>query len=796
MNDLCVLLPSYPLLVMKVLAIGTLTWLVGWSLFPGMTQYREPFKTFLVRQTLGASFLLLLAVNFVFWGLPGKYASYLAILMVLARGLWAWLRQRDQFTPTLHEQILPLWPLFLTVLGYIAVLTFPFLWKWTSGFYAISGGDHSTYFPLSEFFIHHSLRDTVNFGSAATLPPAPNWAPLRMLSLLQERRLDTFANQVIATPYLSLLPGSLEESYMATVVFYTTLMCANTAVLVSSLVTTSRRVFLMTLWIILGSNLLIWSMAKHSTPALFAFSAILIVLTLCIDGVEARRLKWILISVIYAALMLIYPHFFALCVAPVGFFIIVQIWRRQLRFQDLWPLAWQLLLGLALCLLLVNLILTDYLLHLLKTSSSYRGADIGYPWWGLLVALSGAIDFDALTGFAGKHVRRLPMLLMCAMLVPGVLFYLLDRKSPKRWVLIFFIGPLIGMSLYYYLIRGGSQYQAIRLTELAHLGFLGLVGLGYARVQSIMDDSSAARYRHVLRWFSRMLLVFPLVFFIISLPGKKHLYNRIIGKNPSVLADFKNAGALDLARHLPLVHQDRRRTHPDNVFYWFDWGPARLAGSMILLRQVPYFEAFNYTYSITFRNLLSFAQVDTLAPRMLSNALFVVPRDENFRGILDTSGFQRLAFVYENKDFQVIDPLRGAGCLPVGEAWNAPTPEPLNPFASHMLYLMGRERGNSGLVFWTDRECQVDVRIYTWGNEDKHAMAWQVAMDRPVLATPLPAKKIPPDFIALRLGLVKGITTLRLAGTSSLPPKTLEGLTDFKPCPWTPIFKIQVALAP
>ncbi|MBN4072041.1 hypothetical protein JYT83_01335 [bacterium AH-315-F18] len=780
--------PGLLVLLAKTAWCHGLTAFIGGSFFPRAGEDDHPWVRWPLQMLLGAAVLLVVVVNLIWWGAAGGWVVAVLPLALLVRGFHR-LRAHRHPKPRSADGGGLLKFILITFMICLLAL-FPFLVRGTSGFCAISGGDHQGIITLGEYFLDHSTADPVEAdGPRGYMPPAAGWETQFWIFAMQTQERMTFSHKPVITPFFALTPGSRPETYTAVLAFFLALIVWNAAALMSYAFRRRRGLLLAGVGFLLLGNLLPWSVARHSAHALIGFAVFIAILRLWWSRLEGGRVSPMMLGVLATALAFAYPPALLLAGLSALLGAPVLLWRTGTTAAELKRLTMEVVGVLVIIACLANNAIGE-VMQVLFFGAGFSFRPLGYPWWGIPLAITGSVDNDILltnklpTALSNLIIQFLAPALSLATAALAV--YGLRRLGRRRsWLPLACLLPPLAVALTY-AARGGGQYQSQRLVEMGSLFMLPLAGIGWM----LWFRSSG----NLGRWLAPLLLVCMVS---ATLPIKYSFYGRILGWTPSEVSDFKGSDALRLAQALPDISRTIKARNPRAMVYWFDWGPVRFAGSSVLCRSIPYFEAFNYPYYKAWTELarrpifadqpphVSFSELDTLAHDRLNGAALIVP-DGLLRGIFTQRSRWTSPPRWRFPGYSVYDTSIGQGATILGPGWNSPVADTVNPFSDRVQYLMGRERGNAAIVAWSPERRQVHLRLWAYGTEDGQHLVVQAAGE-PLRSLPLPRWNGDTEhFVNIPWQVGPGVSILRLASVAAgISPSDLEATPDLKPTPWT-----------
>lgn len=692
------MMPSIFLLIGKTIGIFIFSWMVGRSIC-----FSRPFSSnwisWLIHTVVGAVALNLLVTTAIILDMPGAY-GLIALLPVFLFQLRKFL-QGDGFKLKLNakEFVLPLFFVCgLVVLSYLA----PMWSQATSGLYARGGGDHSTYLGMSDYFQDHSLWDSIE--KKETLPPIPNWEPktyphsiqkiFSKIHIVEGGEALPLGNQMVATPYIALLPGEADETYSAAVAFYAATAAASVVALLFALTGGWQGISWLAFIPIALSNLLLYPTGTHSTPFIFAIGILNISLLLAWQLTkEAISLKtvtrYIPAIVCGGGLLTIYPFLFVVLSIFYGLFAILSLEKE--RALNYFRLGLMVILG--------SLLLTHFYLLInipLVVYGATAANALYHPFTltQIFSTQSGLVDFLMLpAGGALSLVARASIILVVVGVALSIYGYV--RQPRKEVVLFIAVMCVFFAGAIYFNQRdasGSGGYQMVRFATLSHLYFLGLAGIG---IVELLRGK---------RWQFSLGLFFIAVYTCFAISQRYQVIDEITKVPHAFATEFRDADAYRIRANIIDLQKSAVAGGESRMVYYSGHGDGTdFGGSTVFLRPLYALNAFNLE-SI----LKSSGGRSLWDKKWLRGALLLFSPTQQNEIIKDKRSKAAVAPFMGSKRLSVWDTASQNVAAVLGESWNYPIPYDFNSVKLSFRYL----RGSTGaLSIWSDRAEKVKILI-------------------------------------------------------------------------------------
>jgi hypothetical protein len=692
------------LLINTCWSVG-LTLLAGWCLYPkGFVNHSKLIDAFLWL-AIGHATLVLASILFVRLDYPGNLVLYVFPILLLYRGLQYLIPRHFYRISTLPEDW-KIWPHSQSIKALLSIFAlamglfyFPFLYKLTSGYYSISGGDLSIYLRMAEFFLDNGLNASLP-ERVELLPPVPNWNILTYIKSLQKGS-GLFAGTLTSIPYMAISLTTVEEAYTISL-FISYLLCiGGISALLGYLFGKGDRYIVAATITVALSNVLLWMAASHATPAFFVMGLAAPVVLLAIIGLQHGRPPILAIAVIIASMLYAYlPYFLIGTAIPVCFYLVYAIGQTLNKgWKVSGPYIFSLsfsLLAIAICVTGLVYLERDAILGMLGTDS-FRGADFGLKGWTALLSVPGTIDFDMLFPHAFRVVKvwvflsGIPVSLMLLIGVLTMIFY-------SNWILRSILcGQLLMLGFFALDRLSGSQtqYAGIRFAELASLYFAAGAGIGFLY---LIINYQGNKFKKSLRVCIALCLASSLV-----LTGT--VWARVLLWVPHEHSAMFDSDDIAMAASIQKI-QTQTSEEEGRILYWFGSGPVSFAGTEVLFRHVRYFDAYDYDYYnyIKTHPWWRDVELDILRDSYLKNAIFAFPYSWRKEIISDSADFIS-APTWEFGDNKVYDTTSSSGFTFLGDTWNPPIPLGGGAWGR---YLKGRK---GGLVVWSTHSHKLKLEI-------------------------------------------------------------------------------------
>ncbi|HNN06540.1 MAG TPA: hypothetical protein PKN56_23500 [Leptospiraceae bacterium] len=774
-------------------------WILSFFIFLGFLFYPKGFVSgsVLINVSMwlciGSSFSVVSSVILVRLNFPGK--TFLLLLPALI--LYAVFRHIDRdtefvqnrfFSPIDREdyKVLDRKTAFFA-LGAVFLLSltffyYPFIYKKSPGLYSVSGGDLSIYMRMSEFFVQNGFQANLP-EHKELLPPYSNWSILTYIVSQQKGYGGgLFAGTLTALPAMTVSFSSEAEAYTISLAVSMLSAVLSTGAFLGYLYNRGGKYTFVSMIFVATSNLLLWFAASHAAPALFARGIssallLLVALGLCSGGrVPVLGILWI-----GAALILVYPPVAASSLG-IPLFVFFGFRLSELMFQQegrkvsdrIKEIAFLFLPYFVSFFLIVLLSGFEYrtILNFFRFAG-FQGADFGLKGRDLLLAFSGAFDFDLL--FPSTVLKS--STLKAGIAASGLLylfaaFGIFSRRNLQFSILTFFHLLVISLAAYLYLSGTATQYAGIRFTETGSIFLTGVAGIGFL----ILAEKLKSKYSF-LQEKSVYIAFIIILFFAYMIPQleiKNHFWSRVLGKESHDHSFFYDKTALNMADYLTQEQKKKK----DSIVYWFDAGPVSFAGSEVLMRKVRYFEVYNYDYYNYIKSHYWWKDVelDILNDSYLKNAVFAFPPFWRQKIITDYSGFSSPP-TKEFGEYKIYDTVNSSGAVFIGDAWNAPIKADA---VSWGRYLKGRE---GGFVFWSVKEVSIAAEMNVIPTDKDMAVGIFHEKKNIKLRYDLP-KLMEKHKVRFKMKLSKGMNVLRISPISKTAAETQWGHIKRSETPW------------
>ena len=700
--------PSFILLIAKIIAIFSISWITGWSLCWN-NSLKDKWVSWVLLSVTGAAALNLSIASAIMWGLPGWSGLFLIALMLGINVI----RQRQTLKkPRLTLNTLWTSGLLLclfTATNYLA----PFIVEGTSGLYSRGGGDHSTYLGFSDYFQHGNIWEPI--GPEATKPPNPNedintYRKTAQEYLTKEVPLYNFSsvkrlpigNQVIATPYMVLLPGEPDETYSATVTFYVVMVMATTIALIRLLF--SLGPWTKTTWLafipLTLSNLMLYPSGTQSIPYLLGISlfnlCILQIWCLTREPLTKGVSNYLPLMICGGGLLTIYPFLFFALLAVIGGFGIFSFNREKfLRF-----------LSLSLILIAGSSILT-HLYLLLSLPLVWGGATMGttlYPSFSIkeiIATQSGFFDFLSLTGSQGVYpYLTAGMIAFFFSLAFAIVGLLKSQKKREELSILLILVSVFWIGMLFYGVKETGGYQMVRFATIAHLYTLGLMGLGlhfmlkalgwqrvFASAVILVFAGFSINIRADLvktitgnpHSFLDSALASAMDFAGFSIDIRSDLVKTITGNPHSFGTEMRDADAYRIRSRLKNIQETETTSKQNRIVYYFGHGDGTdFGGSTVFLRNLYSLDAMNIENAIRATYEDSTSDHPSKPPKLwdkgwLNGALLMANPVQQFEIIQDNRANTPEPLISSDRTV-VWDTTSGNIAAVIGQSWNYPIP--------------------------------------------------------------------------------------------------------------------------
>jgi hypothetical protein len=689
--------PSITLLIIKIIYFLFVTYLTGWAIYPLPIFRQSHIASWVFCQSLGAGFLLLISFNMVSFDIPAKWLIIVPPLLILTRVIinkiykkksLTYLKNTDSFSCSFFIYV-------LGSIGIIIIYLMPFILNVTSGLYAYGGGDHSSYFRVSDLVVDKSLKDLIqswglewppSVGYAlmhavpTMFPPAENWSINSFLFYIKYARQSmTFANQTIGVPFIALGFNNAEESYTAGVTVYLLLLCWSAAIFTAVIMKNLNRIWTISLvaFAVALASPAMSLVLKQTIPAAYAWGSMLIFLSVLIQRKNEKSKKLgtpILFGISLASTYLMYLP---------AIFVSGPLWAYQ--FLKGMKQAWKERIRWLLIVLIVFIVSTnwemDRPIRLFLSNALGAILDYNLKLSYLPVTLLGVADFESIL----QNAIYYPLCLFAAVVVLiGLYYYVKYLKKEVLVTLVFTLPILILIAYYWY---KGGQYHVIRMIEFLSIVFVAMSMMGYCYALGL-----ASRIHKIV------IVALISLFAVNAILIKIYINKSIISPIPNARAGMITADDMKLAKDF---QDELSHMKEEPVIYWMGRGSVPFANHEIMFRKLKYVEAFEYDYT--------YVKMDILDPEFINNAVLVYPK-EQIADILqvDSALFTNEKIQLENKSIQIVG--KGSGAVILGTGLTDCYIEKGKP----VRYLRSLE---GALVVWSDKQNVVQVEMEAAGLE-------------------------------------------------------------------------------
>jgi hypothetical protein len=695
--------PSLILLLVKTIAVFCLSTLAGWSLC-----YRAlsnvPWVNWVIFTVVGVVWLNFVCIWAILLGFPGWTGLPLVALIFVIKLIVVFRRDPDVFSffkKRAKEFLIPIVLLCsLSSVNYLA----PLVVEGTSGYYSRGGGDHSTYLVFSEWFVENSLWDKSSPYEA--IPPQRHWEAknfVEVKSKFYPKATQPIANQLIATPFMSIFPGSNEETYSAAGAFYVSMACWSALALLFIILKKETLKWWAFAPLFL-SNIIIYAATCQSIPYLLAISMINVALILY--WLYVREPLWLAniqkyghffpLGLLHAGLLAIYPHGFVILMA---FAVVMAIscgsWDGFKRYFIL--ALTSTLFGMALVnfLLLTNIPLifggvkhADDLgsneFHVLNTFASYSGVPDFLFWEPNMNQLQSGSFF----GFA----------IFILLLVCSYKSFLSASRQARPLIISLFFIPWLAIAFFYY--RNNGSYQIVRFVELGHLYLLVMAGFFFY-------SSSDKFPKQVVKVLSIFL------FLIIPEIGMRSIaVKEVLSVDHVFATEFRDAKALMGVKKIETLQNHTKGVPANRIAYYFGPGDGvDFAGGSVLLRNLHSLPARGNTLASQFDVKLPDTKTRVWKKKWLDQAVLVLRMESDVDIIEDLRPGAFSKTILDSERLKIYDSMEQPLTQLVGDSWHTlkfyPNREDVN---SHPFrYLKGAK---ASIVVWSQEKKNVNLSLF------------------------------------------------------------------------------------
>lgn len=621
--------PSLVLLFLKTVLIFFLSALAGWSVIYKLF-VKTTWMNWVIFTVTGASLLNLVCIWALLLGFPMWTGLAFVGLLLLVKFIVSFRVDFKLFCLTKQKAKQVLAPILLLCSLNSISYFLPFVIEGTSGYYSRGGVDHVGYLVYGEWFVKNSIWETP--APYELIPPQRQWKAKEYSKSTLFANCKNFscinpvANQLVATPFMQILPGSNEETYTAAVAFYTSMACWSSLALLFILLK-KKTIRWWTFAPLFLSNVIIFAATTQSIPFLLAISMInvsLLLYWLCTKKplwqTDIKKYGYFLpIGLMHATLLAVYPHGFLILMA---FMCVMAIscwnWERLKRYFILSLTATFFGVASINFFLFTSIPLTLFAFglapdfgspfHLLHIIASYSGISdflFWYPNNALLQkkVLMGLIPFMIILWYAGKS-------------------FISSLPTEKPFLISLFVIPATAITYYHF--RGNGSYQIARFTEIGHLYLLALAGFAFS---SIAEKSP----KQVLK-----SIVFVLILIIPELVLRTMAVKEVLSIDHYFGTEFRNTEALEGVKKIATIQNQTEGADANRIAYYFGPGDGvDHAGGSVLLRNLHYLHARGNTMASYFDSRLPGTNTRVWKKEWLDQAILVIRPESNIDIIED-----------------------------------------------------------------------------------------------------------------------------------------------------------------
>ncbi|MHB1220387.1 MAG: hypothetical protein ACYC0J_00105 [Gammaproteobacteria bacterium] len=692
--------PSLVLLILKTLAVFCVSLAVGWSI-----NYKRFTDIAIVNWTLytilGGAFLNFICLWAILFGHPGWIGLIpTGILFLIKLGISVYHRTISiNLTRSYVKQVI----LPICLLSMISTLNYfvPFIAEGTSGYYARGGGDHSTYLVLSDYYSKHSFWEHLD-SSIFPMPPQQHWEAdefsYNRMSLNPEN-IQPYANQLIATAYMSFLPGAQEETYSAVVAFYITMAMWSVIALGMLFLKRSTLPWLFFIPLFL-SNVTIYNATTHSIPYLFSLALTNAVIMLF--WIYTRNEAWktnineyryyLPLGILCAALLEIYPHGYLMTAIFIGIMAISAVTIEEFkRF---------IILGLMTIIFsfaAVNFILLTNIPLIIAGLGGHYPFTVATQLTTILMAQTGITDLLSIVPLPSSQIKIIIGLFL--LLITMVIKAILNANARVRWLLIaLFLVPWTAITYYYF--RGEASYQMVRFLELVHLYILGFAGFGMCY------------WIEKRRNFLVLGAIAAPMIALISFQVMTHAstVRDVLSVDPVFGTEFRDSKSLTAIKQLQAIQE--KSLGVNHVAYYFGPGDGvDFAGGSVLLRNLNYLPARGNTLATFFDLHLPGKNTRVWKKEWLDNAFLVIRPEGKVDVIEDTRPNAFSHPFLDTSRLKIYDSNAQPLTQLVGDAWGALQfyPSKNDSNAKPFRYL---QHQTAAIVIWSKNKRTVHLSLY------------------------------------------------------------------------------------
>jgi hypothetical protein len=694
--------PSLFTLYLKTFYLLFLYFLIGFSLNPKPI-FRNFIGNLVFWQTIGIIFSFYLGFLFSKINLPIRSILYTGIGIIFLRAIsFLYLEKKSNAKFfELKNELSSIWkksnPFFYIIVTTLLVSIYfaPFIKLNTSGFYAYGGGDHTSYFGVSEFLIDHKMNElhTANDEEDAkfTRIPLQNYAVKSLVYHLARGNQWVYAPQILATAALAYSPSFPEETYTVFIGIILSILSWSVGFLALLIAKVRENTKLHSTLAVIGmvSSGGLSLALKHAIPSLFGWT-ICINLILIFLHANQNRKKRLEINPILLGLMVVSSVFLyfpsLLLNGLILFFLFILLAYSDARF-------WfkKIIFAFIAFLILGNIELErPFQLVFSNATDSRVLLDYGVRWKMVLYSTLGILDFESLltSDVSAKNIFSIIIFSQCI----GILLFIFASRVIKIATILLLLPAITAIYLYMHL---NGHYHVIRISE-----FLGTVLPSFA----FMGFYLLTRKSFLKKYKTAFIfpIFFCLIFIYTSHLNRIQILHKLFNTNDLSRAALKNADSLKFVNNIESYAQKLMGEADYPMGYWMHWGNVGSANNSIILRKIRYFESIEYDYQGS--------SIDILADKYIQNAFLIYPSNKindiltlkdkyliNFEEIIDGHKIQSLK--------------KGNGAALIGTGWFPPT---WNPHSGKNRRIL-RSTHDAGLVIWSESEDYAKVSL-RYGN--------------------------------------------------------------------------------
>ncbi len=683
--------PSLFTLYLKTYYLLLFYSVLGFALNPSLI-FRNFLGNLIFWQVSGITFAFYLGFLFSKINFPVRSIPFIGIGVILFRFLYLlYLRKSSseryfQIVGTLLQSLTK-----KKILVYLGVTTLlvsiyfaPFIKLNTTGFYAYGGGDHTSYFGVSEYLLDHKMNElyTGNLENDEGTIKAPfeNYAVRSLVYFLVRGLQWVYAPQILATAALSLAPAFPEETYTAFIGVILSILSWSVSffVLLLTKIPVSLRLQSIVAIVSMFSSGGFSLALKHAIPSLFGWTISINILIIFVYSFQRKGLRINLNPIMLGLLVFgsVFLYFPSLLINGLLLFLLFII----LAYRDFKFWLKNILIALIAFLLLGNIELERPFRLVFANATDPRVLlDYGVKWSMVFFSTFGVLDFESLlTSIIGSDQIYLYVVTVIFL---GIVLLLFFPPVQSKLILIFLFPGIL--SIYIYMERGG-HYHVIRISE-----FLGTILPTFA----FLGFYYIAKFPRPRKYkiFLLPLLVFVSLFFYSAGLNKKQILTKLLNVEETSRAALKDSRSLVLVKEVETYAKSLLNGKEHPVGYWMHWGNVGSANNFIILRNIRFFESSEYDYQGS--------SIDILQSKYLNNAFFIYP-PSIFSDILvlkDKFATNSAQFISGHKIQSV---QKGNGAALIGTGW---VPSSRNLHTKKIIRTL-RATHDAGLVIWSQSE--------------------------------------------------------------------------------------------